>query len=95
MLSESVSHALHLTGGDEASETAHFIGLMDRFFNALNVHNFSHGAKALKPFQMPYTSQTDYRLRVNYNYVYNFFLVAERRIFGLSEGLESLSGTAG
>lgn len=63
VLSESVSHALHLTGGDEASETAHFIGLMDKFFDALNVHNFSHGAKALKPFQMPYTSQTDFRLK--------------------------------
>ena len=63
MLSESVSHALHLTGGDEASETAH---LMDRFFDALDVHNFSHGANRLKPFQMPYTSQTDYQLKVIY-----------------------------
>ncbi|KAL5469038.1 hypothetical protein EMCRGX_G030227 [Ephydatia muelleri] len=63
VLSESVSQALHLTGGDEASETAHFIGLMDKFFDALNVHNFSHGARALKPFQMPYTSRTDFRLK--------------------------------
>ena len=47
-----MSQALHLTGGDEVSETAHFIGMMDRFFDALNVHNFSH--KALKPFQLPY-----------------------------------------
>ncbi|KAL5471612.1 hypothetical protein EMCRGX_G029743 [Ephydatia muelleri] len=63
VLSESVSQALHLTGGDEASETAHFIGLMDKFFDALNVHNFSHGARVLKPFQMPYTSRTDFRLK--------------------------------
>ena len=69
MLSESVSQALHLTGGDEASETAHFIGLMDKFFDALNVHNFSHGARALKPFQMPYTSTTDFRLKVCYAYI--------------------------
>ena len=45
VLSESVSHALHLTGGDEASETAHFVGLMDKFLDVLNVHNFSRGAK--------------------------------------------------
>lgn len=64
MLSESVSQALHLTGGDEASGTAHFIGMMDRFFDALNVHNLSHGSKALKPFQLPYTSATDFRLKV-------------------------------
>eukprot|EP00731_Ephydatia_muelleri_P009301 Em0004g1639a len=63
VLSESVSQALHLTGGDEVSETAHFIGMMDRFFDALNVHNFSHGSKALKPFQLPYTSATDFRLK--------------------------------
>ena len=59
-----MSQALHLTGGDEVSETAHFIGMMDRFFDALNVHNFSHGSKALKPFQLPYTSATDFRLKV-------------------------------
>eukprot|EP00731_Ephydatia_muelleri_P004466 Em0002g642a len=63
VLSGSVSHALHLTGGDEASETANFIGLMDKFFDTLNVHNFSHGSKALKSFQMPYTSATDFRLK--------------------------------
>ena len=65
MLCESVSHALHLTGGDEASKTAHFIGLMNRFFDFL-MPNFNNGAKTLKPFQMPYTSQTDYRLKVIY-----------------------------
>lgn len=37
---------------------------MDKFFDALNVHNFSHGAKSLKPFQMPYTSVDDFRLKV-------------------------------
>ena len=63
VLNESVSHALHLTGGDEASETDHFIGLMDTFFDALNMHN-CHGAKALKLFQMPYMSQTDFQLKV-------------------------------
>ena len=59
-----MSQALHLTGGDGVSATAHFIGMMDRFFDALNVHNFSHGSKALKPFQLPYTSATDFRLKV-------------------------------
>lgn len=75
-----MSHALHLTGGDEASETANFIGLMDKFFDTLNVHNFSHGSKALKSFQMPYTSATDFRLKVCYlqllvKKTYNTFFV--------------------
>eukprot|EP00731_Ephydatia_muelleri_P011626 Em0006g520a len=37
---------------------------MDKCFDALNVNNFSHGAKSLKPFQMPYTSVDDFRLKV-------------------------------
>ena len=38
VLSESVSKALHLTGGEMASETAHFVGMVDHFFDCLNVH---------------------------------------------------------
>ena len=70
-----MSQALHLTGGDEVSETAHFIGMMDRFFDALNVHNFSHGSKALKPFQLPYTSATDFRLKVCQYSIYVHYVV--------------------
>ena len=60
-----MSKALQLTGGDEASETAHFASMMDKFFDALNVHNYTHGIHSRKKFQMPYTSEDDMRLKVN------------------------------
>lgn len=63
VLSESVSKALVLVCGDEAMETAHLAEMMDKFFDALNVHNFSHGVKSLKGFQLPYTSGEDHRLK--------------------------------
>ena len=64
MLSESVSNALTLTGGSTVEETAKFVNLMDKFFDCMNVHNFSHGVQARKPFQMPYRSGKDKRLQV-------------------------------
>lgn len=60
----SVSNALKLTGGEEATETAEFIAMMDKFFDSMNVHNFTHGYHSLKSFQAPYTSGDDYRLKV-------------------------------
>ena len=56
VLSDSVSKALSLTGGVEASETAYFVGMMDKFFDCVNVHNCTHCVKSQKTFQMPYTS---------------------------------------
>ena len=64
VLSESVSKALQLTGGDEAVETARFVSMMDKLFDALNVHNYTHGIHARKEFQMPYTTSKDKRLKV-------------------------------
>ena len=64
VLSESVSKAPVLVCGDEAMETAYLAEMMDKFFDALNVHNFSHGVKSLKGFQLPYTSGEDHRLKV-------------------------------
>eukprot|EP00731_Ephydatia_muelleri_P023298 Em0015g881a len=63
VLSESVSKALVLFCGDECNETSQFVEMMDKFFDALNVHNYSHGSQALKPFQLPYTSREDPRLK--------------------------------
>ena len=63
-LSESVSKALTLTGGDEVEETSRLILMMDKFFDCVNVHNFTHGLHARKPFQMPYWSAEDPRLKV-------------------------------
>ena len=64
MLSESVSKALMLVCGEEASETAHFVEMMDKFFDALNVKNYTIGCHSLKPFKLPYRSKSDMRLKV-------------------------------
>ena len=37
---------------------------MDKFFDTLNVHNYSGGSKALKPFQAPFRSPDDFRIKV-------------------------------
>ena len=70
MLSESVSNALMLTGGSSVEGTANFVEMMDKWFDCLNVHNFSHGVHARKPFQMPYGNGKDKRLTVRGNKLY-------------------------
>lgn len=65
VFSSTVSCALLQVCGDKASETAHFVGLVDKFFDTFNVHNYTHGHKTLKPFQMPFVSASDFRLKVN------------------------------
>lgn len=67
VLSESVSKALQMTGGPEVQETAKFVLMFDKFFDALNVGNFSSGRHHRKPFQAPYYSETDFRLAVCVN----------------------------
>lgn len=64
VLSETVGKALQLTGGPEARETSKFVLIFDKFFDALNVRNFQSWAKAKKPFQRPYCSEDDDRLKV-------------------------------
>ena len=43
MLSQSVATAIKLRGGDEASETAKFVEMCDKWFDAMNVHNYTQG----------------------------------------------------
>lgn len=64
MLSTSVAEALRLTGGEGARETARFIEMMDRFFDCMNVNNFVSGKHKRKPFQYPYRSASDLRIKV-------------------------------
>ena len=64
VLSETVSKALQLVSGEEASQTAIFAEMMDKFFDALNVHNYEHGIHSRKDFQAPYLSGKDKRLKV-------------------------------
>ena len=69
VLSESVSMALKKTGGEEAEGTSKFADMMDKFFDCLNVHNYTHGIHSRKDFHKPYTSSDDARLKVrSYNY---------------------------
>ena len=56
--------ALTLRGGQEAEETARSLLMMDKFFDCVNVHNFTHGIRALKPFQQPYWGVDDQRVKV-------------------------------
>ena len=50
------------TGGHEAKESAVFTGLFDKFFDILNVSNFTNGTRNIKPFQYPF--RHDDRLKV-------------------------------
>ena len=60
-----MSKALQLTQGEQAGETVKFVDHMDKFFDALNVSNFTNGKKNRKPFQNPYRSDKDFRLTVS------------------------------
>lgn len=64
VLSESVSKALTLRGGEATAETARFLLMMDKFFDCTNVKNYSAGVKSRKPFQLPFRSASDERLKV-------------------------------
>ncbi|KAL5506287.1 hypothetical protein EMCRGX_G007900 [Ephydatia muelleri] len=84
VLSESVSKALVLVCGDECNETSQFVEMMDKFLDALNVHNYSHGSRALKPFQLPYTSREDPRLRWLVECFLKYLEDRERSVMGQS-----------
>lgn len=60
-----MSKALELTGDTEVEETVKFTATFDKFFDSLNVSNFTDGVHKRKPFQLPYRSKDDFRLKVN------------------------------
>ena len=64
VMSETVSKALRLTGGEEVTETALFIEMVDKMFDCLNVSSISKGKLKRKPFVQPYRSPSDFRLKV-------------------------------
>ena len=53
-----------MTGGSEVEETARFVLMMDRFFDSLNVSNFTNEIHKRKPFQLPHRSSSDRQLKV-------------------------------
>jgi len=79
-----VGNALALTGGDETLETSKFVCVFDKFFDALNVSNFTNGTRKRKPFQHPYRSADDFRLAVSF--------VANKRKFLLCSSIFAVAG---
>lgn len=65
VLSESVSKALMLTGSPEVQGTATFVLMFDKFFDMMNVGNFTNGTRYRKPFKHPYRSSDDVRFSVS------------------------------
>ena len=65
VLSDSVSKAIQLNGGD-GFETSYFIAKFDKFFDCFNVSSYSAGKRSRKPFLQPYRGPNDFRLTVRF-----------------------------
>ena len=63
-MSQSVASGMKLSIGEEADETARFVEMCDKWFDAMNVHNYYEGIHTRKDFQKPYESAKDDRLVV-------------------------------
>jgi len=59
-----VAKALQLTGGEDAVATAEFVEYFDKFFDCVNVGDYSSGRRSMNPFKDPYRSGNDFRLKV-------------------------------
>ena len=59
-----MSKALIQTGGCEAKETSRFVSMFDKFFDCVNVSNFTNGTRNRKQFQYPYRHSDDPRVKV-------------------------------
>ncbi len=63
VLSNSVSKAVKLSGRNDVAETAHFIELMNNFFDCMNVRNLTSGIHHRNKFLCAFR-QNDFRLVV-------------------------------
>uniref|UniRef100_A0A1X7T349 Transposable element P transposase-like GTP-binding insertion domain-containing protein n=1 Tax=Amphimedon queenslandica TaxID=400682 RepID=A0A1X7T349_AMPQE len=63
VLSNSVSMALMLVLGDEASETSLFASMFNRLFDMLNVSHFTNGTRHRNPDLYPNRHGNDHRLK--------------------------------
>ena len=59
-----MSKALLDAHDNTVEETAKFIGMIDKFFDCLNVTDMNSGRKKRKSFQSPYRKVDDFRLKV-------------------------------
>ena len=96
VLSDRVSKGLLAHLGEEATETSHFIEMFDKFFDALNVTNYTSCIKSLKPFKKPYRGKDDYRLKVNvlvkHTHLFLHFRVLKYRYIESNTYLNNYSG---
>ena len=61
VLSNQVAIALENFGDEDATETAIFASMFNKFFDCLNV---AAGKKKRDPFKSPYRSAEDFRLKL-------------------------------
>ena len=73
IMSGTVSSALLYTGNSEVFETAYFIEKVDKFFDCLNVSNFTQGKHSRKPFQEPYRNADDTR-HIKFVLAYKYYI---------------------
>lgn len=64
VLSNSVAVALRQMEGEEVEETANFVEYFDKFFDCVNVGDFTSGKRSRNAFKSPYYSGSDFRLKV-------------------------------
>lgn len=64
VMSASVANALQLYGGADATETARFVRMVDRFFDIMNVRSLAEAHRVRKPDLLPFTSPQDVRFEV-------------------------------
>ena len=65
--SVSVSKALPLVVEEQATETSQFVDIFDKFFDIMNVRDFTSGARYQKRFLQPYRRSDDEQLKVMHN----------------------------
>ena len=63
-MSSTASSVLLYTGNSEVFETAYFIVKVGKFFDCLNVNNFTQEKHLRKPFQELYCNADDTHLKV-------------------------------
>ena len=73
-----MSNALSLFAGPEVEETAVFVDMFDKWFDAVNTCYFTDGQYQRKPFKNPYrlsaTGEEDFCLKVA-----NYFMAVQFR----------------
>ena len=76
-------------------ETARVVAVFDKFFDMLNVSNFTNGARKLKPLLQPHNGPHDFRLDVSL-YAYGLPIMLNIRFIAeATRGLSPLLGEMG